>query len=536
MAAVDLSSAPVELVKARIVERIGVMSGSRSRRSVPAAALAGLLAASVALAVTELAAGISKGRSLVVAVGDWVINHAPHALVDFGKRNFGTNDKTALVVGIVIVSLLFGAALGVVSRRVLAVGAIGIAVFGVTGMLAALADTQPSARSAVFSAACGVAAGITTLWLLLRTPTHPDQPSAVGDRRAFLQLAAGAAVVGAASALVGRKLLERGAHAVAVARERIGLPAARHPVAPPSAAMTVAVAGVTPLVTPNADFYRIDTAIAYPQIDYEHWRVRIHGMVHTPIELSFDDLARMDLIEQYVTIGCVSNLVGGNLVSTAAWRGVRLRDLLARAGVDTSADQVIGRSVDGFTVGFPTTAALDDRGAMIAIGMNGTPLPVEHGFPARLIVPGLYGYVSATKWLSEIELGRFDQFDAYWVQRGWAQQGPILTQSRIDVPQPQRTVRAGTVPVAGVAWAPTRGIRRVEVQIDDQPWRPARLADALSTDTWRQWNYPWDATPGTHQLRVRATDGTGTLQDGTDQPPGPYGATGYHTINVQVRA
>jgi len=495
-----------------------------------------LLAASVALAVTELAAGVSNGRSLVVAVGDWVINHAPHALVDFGKRNFGTNDKTALVFGIVIASLLFGATLGVLSRRVLAAGAIGIAAFGVTGMLAAFADTQPSDQSAVFSAACGVAAGITTLWLLLRTPTRPDQPSTAGDRRAFLQLAAGAALLAATSTLVGRKLLERGVHAVELARQHIGLPAARRPVAPPTAAMSVGVAGVTQLVTPNADFYRIDTAITYPQIDYEQWRVRIHGMVHTPIEFSFDDLTAMELIEQYVTICCVSNLVGGNLISTAAWRGVRLRDLLARAGVDPRADQVIGRSVDGFTVGFPTAAALDDRGAMIAIGMNGTPLPLEHGYPARLIVPGLYGYVSATKWLSDIELSRFDLYDAYWVQRGWAQQGVILTESRIDVPHSRRSVRAGNVPVAGVAWAPTRGIRGVEVQVDSQPWVPAHLADPLSDDTWRQWDYLWDASPGTHQLRVRATDGTGTLQDGDNEPPGPYGAMGYHTINVDVLA
>ena len=517
-----------------MVACIGVQSLSRSRRSVPAAAVAGLLAASVALAVTEFAAGVSNGRSLVVAVGDWVIDHTPRALVDFGKRNFGTNDKTALVFGIVILSLLFGALLGVVSRRVLAAGAIGIAAFGVTGMLAAFADTQPSAGSAVFSAACGVAAGIATLWLLLRTPTSRSQPATVGDRRAFLQLAGGAAALAAMSALIGRSLLERGVHAVAVARQRIGLPAARHPVAPPTAAMSVGVAGVTPLVTPNADFYRIDTAITYPQIDYEQWRVRIHGMVHTPIEFSFDDLTAMELIEQYVTICCVSNYVGGNLVSTAAWRGVRLRDLLARAGVDPNADQVIGRSVDGFTVGFPTAAALDDRGAMIAIGMNGTPLPLEHGYPARLIVPGLYGYVSATKWLSDIELSRFDQFDAYWVQRGWAQQGVILTESRIDVPRAHRSVRAGTVPVAGVAWSPTRGISRVEVQVDNQPWQTAHLADALDGDIWRQWDYLWDATPGAHQLRVRATDGTGVRQSGNNDPPGPYGATRlpHHQVDV----
>ena len=210
--------------------------------------------------------------------------------------------------------------------------------------------------------------------------------------------------------------------------------------------MDVGVSGVTPLVTPNDDFYRIDTALTYPQIDYEHWRLSVHGMVTTPLTVTFDELAAMELIEQYVTIGCVSNEVGGNLVSTAAWRGVRLRDLLDRAGVDPAADQVVGRSADDFTVGFPTTAAVDDRGAMVAIAMNGEPLPIKHGFPARLIVPGLYGYVSATKWLSDIELTRFDSYDAYWVQRGWTQQGPIKTQSRIDVPSSRRTLRASNGP------------------------------------------------------------------------------------------
>jgi DMSO/TMAO reductase YedYZ molybdopterin-dependent catalytic subunit len=505
-----------------------------------AAALAGVLAAGVALGVTELATGITGGRSLVVAVGDWVINHAPNALVEFGKRNFGTDDKAVLVTMIVVLSLFFGALVGLVARRHFVLAAVGIATFAVMGFLAALADPLHHAGSAAFAAVVGVAAGVAVLWVLLGAvrplrATSGETTAAAGlDRRAFLGLAAGAAVVAAGSALVGRSLLESGTRTVAAARRVLHLPPAGTPVAPPTAAMDVGVNGVTPLVTANADFYRIDTALTFPQIDYQQWRLRIHGMVDTPFTVSFDDLAAMELIEQYATIQCVSNDVGGSLVSTAAWRGVRLSDLLARAGVAGNADQVVGRSVEGFTVGFPTTAALDDRGAMVAIGMNGAPLPIEHGFPARLIVPGLYGYVSATKWLSEIELTRFDRYDAYWVQRGWAQQGPIDTQSRIDVPSEQRAVRAKTVPVAGVAWAPTRGIAKVEVQIDDGPWHEATLADALSVDTWRQWVYRWDARPGPHRLRVRATDSTGEVQDGQDQPPGPSGATGYHTINVVV--
>ena len=510
-----------------------------------AGALAGVLAAGVALGVTELASGLTGGRSLVVAVGDWVINHAPNALVEFGKQNFGTDDKAVLVTMVVVVSLVVGALVGLVARRHFVVGALGIATFGLAGFLCALADPLHHAGSAACAAVAGVAAGVVTLALLLRAaapapassaPASPDETSRAPrlDRRAFLGLAAGAAVIAGGSALLGRSLLASGTRAVAAARRVLRLPPASAPVTPPTAAMEVGVTGVTPLVTANDDFYRIDTALAFPQIDYEQWRLRIHGMVDTPFSVSFDDLAAMELIEQYATIQCVSNDVGGNLVSTAAWRGVRLRDLLARAGVSANADQVVGRSVEGFTVGFPTTAALDDRGAMVAIGMNDTPLPIEHGFPARLIVPGLYGYVSATKWLSDIELTRFDRYDAYWVQRGWTQQGPIETQSRIDIPSPQRTLRAKTVAIAGVAWAPTRGIAKVEVQIDGGPWHEASLADALSTDTWRQWVYRWEATPGQHRLRVRATDGTGALQDGHDQPPGPSGATGYHTVDVDV--
>jgi DMSO/TMAO reductase YedYZ molybdopterin-dependent catalytic subunit len=476
-------------------------------------------------------------------VGDWVIDHAPRALVEFGKRNFGTDDKTVLVATIVVASLLFGVLLGLVSRRRLLVGVVGIVGFGVVGLLAATADPLHSTGAVLFAAIAAIGAGIATLWVLLHAaaPVGPgsadraraDEPRAP-DRRAFLALAGGALVVAGVSAAVGRDLLLQGTRALAAARAKLRIPRARMAAPPPAPAMTVDVEGVTPLVTSAADFYRIDTALTYPNIDYETWRLQIHGMVERPTTFSFDDLTRMELIEQYVTIGCVSNEVGDNLVSNALWRGVRLRDLLNRAGIHPDADQVVGRSVDSFTVGFPATAALDDRGAMVALAMNGEPLPIAHGFPARLIVPGLYGYVSATKWLSEIELARFDTFDAYWIQRGWAQQGPIKTQSRIDVPSPRRTVRGGSVPVAGAAWAPTRGISRVEVQVDDRAWQPARLADALSIDTWRQWVYPWDATPGTHRLRVRATDGTGTLQDGRDHPPEPSGATGYHTIYVTV--
>jgi DMSO/TMAO reductase YedYZ molybdopterin-dependent catalytic subunit len=506
----------------------------------PSAAAAGALAGAVALGITELGAGISGGRSLVVGVGDWVIDHAPREVVRFGIRTFGTNDKPVLVATIVVVSLFLGAVLGLASRRRRAVGRLAIVAFGVMGVVASVGEPQQSLPSAAFAATLGTTTGIAALEVLLRSAMPAHRPpraatrSTVTGRRAFVRLAAGTVVVAGASALAGRALLESGGRAVAAARLKLGLPTVRTRATPPSPATDVGVRGVTPLVTANDAFYRIDTALTFPQIDHTEWRLRVHGMLSAPFTVSYARLAAMDLVERYVTLTCVSNEVGGNLVSTAAWVGVPLRDLLARAGIDAAADQVVGRSVDGFTVGFPIEAALDDRDAMVAIGMNGEPLPIAHGFPARLIVPGLYGYVSATKWLSEIELARFDSFDAYWVQRGWARQGAIKTQSRIDVPVARRKLRPTTVPVAGVAWAPTRGIARVEVQVDDGEWREARLAEALSADTWRQWVYLWDATPGQHRLRVRATDGDGVLQDGRDRPPEPSGATGYHTISVTV--
>jgi hypothetical protein len=241
----------------------------------------------------------------------------------------------------------------------------------------------------------------------------------------------------------------------------------------------------------------------------------------------------MPMFETYLTLQCVSNEVGGNLVGNAAWRGVRLADLLNLAGVHPGADQIVGRSVDGFTVGFPTTAAFDGRHAMVAVGMNGDLLPLVHGFPARLIVAGLYGYVSATKWLKEIELTRFTAYDSYWVARGWDRLGPIRTESRIDTIAPNPP-KAGPCTLAGVAWAPTRGISKVEVQVDSGPWAVARLAGALSDDTWRQWAFPWTATSGRHLIRVRATDGQGQTQTGTSAEPLPGPATGYHTVEVTI--
>jgi DMSO/TMAO reductase YedYZ molybdopterin-dependent catalytic subunit len=287
-------------------------------------------------------------------------------------------------------------------------------------------------------------------------------------------------------------------------------------------------------VVSNADFYRIDTALLLPRIDPAQWKLRIHGRVRKELELTFNDLLNRPQIERYVTLSCVSNEVGGDLVGNAKWLGVPLKDILEEAGPDPAADQVVSRSDDGFSAGTPTAVMLDGRDAMIAIGMNGEPLPIEHGFPARLVVPGLYGYVSATKWVTDIELTTFADFDAYWVPRGWSQQAPIKTQSRIDKPRAGSHTDRGQTVIAGVAWAPHRGVSKVEVQVDGGAWQPATLAEVASIDTWRLWSLPWNATPGDHQIRVRATDNGGQTQTEIAEPPAPNGATGWHTIRVSV--
>lgn len=294
------------------------------------------------------------------------------------------------------------------------------------------------------------------------------------------------------------------------------------------------VPGISPLITSNADFFRIDTALTVPRIDPATHRVRLSGLVDNPFELTYDELLDLAHTEADITLSCVSNEVGGDLVGTARWLGVPLADLLERAGVQPGATQLVGRSVDGWTSGFPVEAALDGRNALVAVGMNGEPLPIQHGFPVRLVIPGLYGYVSNTKWLSEIELTTFEDHDAYWIPRGWARMGPIKTQSRIDVPADNAAVPAGTVAIAGVAWSDEHGITDVEVAIDDGPWQPAEVADELAVSTWRQWRLAWDATPGDHVLKVRASDADGQPQTADVATPAPDGATGHHTVRVTI--
>ena len=333
-------------------------------------------------------------------------------------------------------------------------------------------------------------------------------------------------VVSIGRGMQGRFNSQREQAAVKVRRANAPLPAP-----PADPAIEAGNSGLSPLFTPNKSFYRIDTAFEIPRVSLDSWTLKVTGMVDTPLSFTFDQLSSRDLFEQDITISCVSNEVGGDLVGNARWRGCRLDDLLAEAGVHANADQILGVSVDGFTAGFPVDT-LDGRDAMVAIAMNGEALPVAHGFPARIIVPGLYGYVSAVKWLKEIKLTRFDEDEGYWIPRGWDALGPIKTQSRIDTPRSR--INAGTHAIAGVAWAPTRGIDRVEVQVDDEPWQEATLGPALNQLTWRQWWVKWDAVPGKHRLRVRATDGTGETQTEQYADVAPNGATGWHTVSITV--
>lgn len=514
------------------------------------AALAGAVAAGVALSVAELVAGFwHRQPSLVTAVAQQVIDRAPTTFVHFGIERLGTGDKPSLIAGTIVLSLLIGAGAGVLAQRRRIVGDLAFAAFAALGYVAGVDGPGSSALAVGFAAVCAAGTGVVALRTMLAwggepapvarptvpapdTTEAPAAPAAISTRRRFLALSGGLAAAAVVLGEIGRLLLDR--VSVAAARAKVLLPGPRRPAPPLSADSSLAVNGISPLVTPNADFYRIDTVLNVPQVDPDRWRLRVHGRVDHPFELTFAELLAMPMVEEYVTLQCVSNEVGGPLVGNAKWLGVPLATLLERAGVQRGADQIVGRSVDYFTVGFPTAAALDGRTALLAVGMNGEPLPVKHGFPARLVIAGLYGYVSATKWVTELEATTFAAYDAYWVPRGWAQQAPIKTESRIDVPQGDDTVPAGVVSVAGVAWAPTRGIRAVEVQVDSGPWRPAELAGAISKETWRQWRYRWEATRGLHELRVRATDATGARQDGHDTPPPPDGATGYHTIFVTV--
>ncbi len=526
-------------------------------------AVAGLVAAALALAAGEFAARLLEAESLVRAIGDVVVDASPRAVSGVAIETFGTNNKPALLSGVVALSLALGALLGPFAMRRRAIGVGALAAFALAGGLAAMRDPFTSPAQAWTTAAAAGGTGVAALLWLLRMANEgaADAPAAPPDprvkrpgRRRFLQFAGGGLAAAAISVPLGRRLIDP-AGDVDAQRAAIVLPppgaptpASREPTPEPSLAVQggpASVPGISPLVTPNSEFYRIDTRLSVPRIDSARWRLRISGMVERPAEFTFDELLAMDLREEAVTLACVSNEVGGELVGTAYWLGVPLPALLRGAGVQAEATQVVGRAVDGFTVGFPTDVALDGRESLVVFGMNGEPLPARHGFPARLIVPGLYGYVSATKWLGEIELSRLDSFDSYWVYRGWAQQAPIKLQSRIDVPRGGQSLAPGKLRIAGVAWGGLSGVSGVQVRVSrrsaggersDGAWTDAELGEELSDSSWRQWVADWVASEGVFDLQVRAIDRSGMVQTAEQAPPFPDGATGHHTIRVRIRA
>jgi DMSO/TMAO reductase YedYZ molybdopterin-dependent catalytic subunit len=486
-----------------------------------------------------------------------VVDRAPGWLVEFGKSVFGLGDKPALVAGTVVLALLFGIGFGLAAARRPSIGVAGFAGFGLLGLAAITADAQGSFGAGLFISLVATSVGI---FLLLRlvglagasltappeamadpesSPVITDTPTTPAvSRRSFLNWAGAAGVASVGAVAASRAVQSRSA--VSTARDEVVLgEAAESEVADVLAEAELgelaSTPGLSPLVTANDDFYLIDTALVKPRVDPETWSMSIHGMVDQELTFTYQELLDRAETVAPVTLSCVSNEVGGDLVGNAVWQGVPLVELLDEAGVHPEATQVASRSVDGWSCGFPTEVLNDGRTALVAVGMNGEPLPVEHGFPARLVVSGLYGYVSATKWLRDIELTTLEGFNGYWVPRGWSKLGPVKTQSRIDTPQRGERVTADTpVAIAGVAWAPDTGITKVEVQVDDGEWQEAELGESLGPDAWRQWFLPWTPPEGGHTIKVRATDESGYTQTQDRAQPAPDGATGWHQINVQA--
>jgi DMSO/TMAO reductase YedYZ molybdopterin-dependent catalytic subunit len=540
-------------------------------------ALAGGLAVAAGAVVAELVAEV-VGRpqaGTLIAVGGVLVDAAPTPVKEFAVATLGTADKPVLLAGVAVVLAALAGLLGVLGYRDRRAGLAGAALLGLVGVAAALTRPAATVVDALPTLLGAVVIGGALLVLLrplghadtgrrrgLRLPHRmrqeepvpaagstgpavstietsippderrsarraPTRTSETGvDRRSFLAraalVAAGAAAAGGGAALLGR------ADTTAQIRQAVRLPAPADP-APPLPA------GPAPgFLTSNTDFYRVDTALTVPRVDLDTWTLRITGQVDAPVELSFTELLARPLVERVVTLNCVSNEVGGPYIGTARWLGVPLAPLLREAGVQDGADQLLARSVDGMTIGTPVAALLDGREPLLCVGMNGEPLPLEHGFPVRMLTPGLYGYAGACKWLRELELTTFATVDAYWVERGWSPRGPVKTASRIDTPAPFARLSPGRNAVAGVAWAQGRGITAVEVQVDDEPWQRAALLPVPSIDTWVQWRFDWDASPAGHTLRVRATDGTGAVQPEQRLTPFPDGATGWHTVTVTV--
>jgi len=499
-----------------------------------------------ATGVASVLAGVGAGElasaffvqngSPVLVVGALVIDLVPAWLKDAVIALFGTGDKAVLIVSLAIVLLIGAGLAGWLESIRPPFGRILVGAGGAVGVLAALTRSGAGPLDAVPSLVAAVV-GILVLGSLARLlrATQPTRvaPAGAVTRRRFVTTTGASAAGGVLAVIVGQ-MVSAGYRTAATARAAFHLPAPTTTAPAIPAGASFDVPGLSPIVTPNADFYRIDTALQIPGIDPSNWKLRITGMVENEIELSFSELLKLPLEESTTTLTCVSNEVGGDLISNATWLGYPIRHLLSRAKPSADADMVLSTSQDGWTASTPIEALTDERNAILAVGMNGQPLPLEHGYPVRMVVPGLYGYVSATKWVVSMEVTRFDRATSYWTDRGWSQKGPVKLSSRIDVPAAGTQVGQGTVAIAGVAWSQHVGVSAVHVQIDGGPWEQADLADAISVDTWRQWKYAWSAKKGSHSIRVRATDADGRVQTSKVADVVPDGATGLHQISVTV--
>jgi len=560
----------------------------------PLSAVVGLAALGLAIGIAELlsALGVWLGwlttaSSPIQSLGTTFIHLTPEWLKEYAIRTFGSHDKVALRVGMYLTLLVVALIVGVVGRLSPRIAAAITAVLIVVTLAAILTTTGVIAFDAL-PIILGGAAGIYLLVTVFRRTVQPalltagaptgekvvvgtsiaapastepelgalfdTKPGSSGDqhpmalagqrgttasparragidRRQFFRVAGIGLAVAVVAGAVARWIPSSAAVTASRAQAIVPVPLAKQAMA---ADVNFAVKGITPYLTPTADFYRVDTAFVPPNVTSQEWGLKIHGMVDKEININYGQLIARPQIERNITLTCVSNPVGGDYAGNATWIGARIDDLLKEAGPQSGADCVLCRSSDGFTLTAPLDALTDGRDALLAVAMNGEVLPVEHGFPVRMVVPGLYGYVSATKWIVDMKVSKFSQESAYWTQRGWADHGPIKTATRIDVPKAFAQFPAGDVMIAGVAWAQHRGIKKVEVQIDGGAWQPAELAGDASIDTWRQWKYTWKATSGTHAVQVRATDGTGAVQTSSVADVLPNGASGYDSRSIVI--
>ena len=523
--------------------------------------LSGIASAALAIAFGELVASITnKTTSLILAVGEFIVDITPGDVVRTSIETLGNSQKIVLLTVITILALLFGGLLGLLLLKQPEMSYSLFILFGVFGGWTLNRDPLTSTVAALSVSALATLIGVSTFFLLntvldrsvnadFEDPTHR-----YADRRQFLNWATGISVAAGTMTGVGRLLLKD--DTVQNIRENIVLPDTEEKndqrgsnnttsessslnATPPEETGLLSfsemneIEGISPYITSNNDFYRIDTALRVPTIEPADWNLTVDGLVNNPYELSYEEILEMEFVKKDVTLACVSNEVGGSLVGNAVWTGVPLSEIISRSEPTSSAEQVMCHSVDGFTAGFPIENIFDGRTALLAVGMNGVPLPVIHGFPARLVVAGLYGYVSAVKWIKRIEICRWEGNNGYWIPRGWSKKAPIKIASRIDVPR-ERRINAGIIAVAGVAWAPLSGVKTVEVSFNSEPWRECNLGVSLSGESWTQWAYKWDATPGKYEIRVRAIDSNGVIQSSKVVSPAPNGAEGLDQISVRV--